>query len=73
MILIDLWIFYLLLVKCLLVNFSNYDRKSENMLYYSTAFTTGGYTITTKNGGYIAPTKHLSSKDIAGLKYLYNF
>ena len=46
---------------------------SSIMLYFATAFTTGGYTITTKNGGYIAPTKHLSSKDIAGLKYLYNF
>ena len=46
---------------------------SSIMLYSSTAFTTGGYTMTTKNGGYIYYNVHLSSKDIAGLKYLYNF
>ena len=46
---------------------------SSIMLYSSTAFTTGGYTMTTKNGGYIYYNEHLSSKDIAGLKYLYNF
>ena len=49
---------------------------SSIMIYSSNATLTissGGYIMTKKDGSLIDFNEHLSSKDIAGLKYLYNF
>ena len=53
--------------------YGDFDYSSIMIYPTSTSMSTGGYIITKKNGGTISYNQHLSAKDIAGLKYLYNF